>query len=121
VDAGAGKAQADIGLVGQVLVGALPVPHLAPGVARVLQDRGDRAQRPPRAGAVRVPLRAGGRRVRDLGLVQRPRDPRHRVPGEALGEDPRHHVRRLRVRLETVSCRASEDSGSCQSSVDTRP
>ena len=39
--------QAHISRISQVLVGALPVPHLAPGVARVGQDRGDRTERPP--------------------------------------------------------------------------
>jgi hypothetical protein len=49
--------QADVGRVGEVLVSALPVPHLVPGVTGILQDGGDRAQRPPRAG--RCGLRPG--------------------------------------------------------------
>jgi hypothetical protein len=49
--------QADIGRVDEILIGALPVPHLTPGVPGVGQNRGDRAQRPRSAGTVWVPLR----------------------------------------------------------------
>ena len=58
--------QAHVSRVGQVLVGALPVPHLVPGVPRVGQDRGDRPQRPPGSGAVRVAFRVGGRRAESV-------------------------------------------------------
>ena len=50
--------QADVRRVGQVLAGALPVPHLTAGVPRILQDGGDRAQHPSRTRAVLVPGRA---------------------------------------------------------------
>ena len=40
--------QAHIRRVGQVAIGPLPVPYLTTCVPRVGQDRGDRAQRPPR-------------------------------------------------------------------------
>ena len=97
---------ADIGRVGQVLVGPLPVPHLVPGIAGVLQDRGHRAKRPPGARAVRVPARVGRRRARDACLVQNAGDPGHRVPGEALGEDPPHHMGGFGVGFEAVGAAA---------------
>ncbi len=74
--------QPGAGWVDEVVIGALPVPHLPPGIARVRQDRRHRPQRPGRAGAVRVPLRVSGRRARDPGVVQRPGDPRGAVPGD---------------------------------------
>ena len=68
-------AQPGVGRVNQVELGALPVPHLTAGIARVRQDRRDRAQRPRRAGAVRVPpLRPGPA----AGDARRPRRPGHR-------------------------------------------
>ena len=53
-----------VGRVDRVEVGALLVPHLPPGIPRVCQDRHRRAERPGRAGAVRIPLGVGGRRAR---------------------------------------------------------
>jgi SWIM zinc finger len=95
-------AQPGVRRVDQVEVGTLPVPHLPPGIARVRQDRRDRAQRPGRAGTVRVPLGVGGRRARDPGVVQRPGDPGCAVPGQSLGEHPLHDRRGVRVRRQPV-------------------
>ena len=47
--------QRGVGRVGQVEVGALPVPHLPPGVPGIGQDRRHGAQRPCRAGSARLP------------------------------------------------------------------
>jgi hypothetical protein len=94
----------DSGVAGidQVEVGALPVPHLPSGVPGIGQDRRDRPQRPPRAGAVRVASRVGGGRARDRGVVQGARDPGGAVPGQPLREHPPHHRRCGRVRLQAV-------------------
>ena len=92
----------DIGGVGQFGVGALPVPYLPARVPGVLQDRGDRAECPARPAPVRVPGGVGCGRARHPGLVQRPGDPRHRMPGQALGEDPPHHGCRPRVGFQAV-------------------
>ena len=91
-----------IGGVGQLGVGPLPVPHLPPRVPGVLQDRGHRADRPARPCPVGVPAGVGGRRARHPGLIQGTGDPRGRVAGQALGEDPPHDRRRPRVRVQAV-------------------
>ena len=64
----------------QVTVGALPVPHLPPRVTRVAQDRPHRVQCPRPAAAMRIATRVGGRRARDLRVVERAGDPGHAVP-----------------------------------------
>jgi hypothetical protein len=99
-------AEADVRGVGELQVGALPVPDLAAGVARVGQDRRNRRHDPPGAGTVRIPGAVGRRRARDARVVQRPGDPGRAVPGEPLGEHPPHHVLRLRVRLQPVGAAA---------------
>jgi len=94
--------QPRVGRVDQVGVGSLPVPHLPPGVPRVGEDRRHRAQRPRCSRAVRIPPGVGGGRARDRGVIQRPGDSGHAVPGQPLGEHPRHHRRSGRVRLQPV-------------------
>jgi hypothetical protein len=91
--------RAGIGRVGEVLVGALPVPHLPSGVARIPQDRCHRAQRPRRTGAMRIPAQAGRGRARNPRLAQRPRDARDAVPGKSPGEDPPNDMRCPRIGL----------------------
>jgi hypothetical protein len=44
----------------------------------------------------------GGRGARDPGVIQGAGDPRGAVAGQPLGEHPRHHRRRDRVRLKAV-------------------
>ena len=68
--------------------------HTAGRVPGVLQDGGDRAQ--VQLAPVRCVLRPGPGPAADGEIstpasFKRPRDPRHRMPGEALGEDPPHH------------------------------
>ena len=94
--------QGAVSRVGQVEVGALPVPHLPTGVAGVRQYRGDGAQRPRCARAVRVPARVCCGRARHPGIVQRPGDPRGAVPGQPLREHPRDDRRGRRVGFEAV-------------------
>jgi len=91
--------------------------HLPAGVPRVSQDRGHRPQRPPRIRPVPVPvpIGIGGRRARDPRVVQCPGDPRRRVPVQPLREHPRHHVSRLRVRLEPVRPPRARRSALCLS------
>ena len=91
-----------IAWVNQVEVGALPVPHLPARVPRVSEDRRHRPQRPRCPGPVRIPLRAGGGKAWDPGVVQRPGDPRGAVPGQPLREHPRHDRRGGRVGFEAV-------------------
>ena len=88
--------------VGQVEVGPLPVPHLPAGVPGIGQDRSDCAQRPRGASAVRVAGRVGRGRARYPGVVQGAGDPGGAVPGQPLGEHPRDHRRRGRIRFQTV-------------------
>ena len=66
--------------VNQVTIGALPVPHLPPGVTRVTQDRPDRVQCLRLAGAMRIAARVRGHPARDLRVVERAGDPGHAVP-----------------------------------------
>ena len=103
--------QGDITRVGQVPVGPLPVPHLTARIPRVPHDRGDRAQRPARARAVRVPAWVGPRRAGHARVIQRPRDPRHRMTRQPPGENPPDDTRGLRIGLEAVSTAAP--SGVC--------
>jgi len=103
--------EGDVARVGQLGVGALPVPHLPACVPGVLHDGGDCAQRPSRSGPVRVAAGVGRGRARHPGLIQRPRDPRDRMPGQAPGEDPPHHMRGRRVGLQPV--RAPPPRGVC--------
>jgi hypothetical protein len=98
--------QAHIRRVGQGTVGPLPVPHLTAPIPRVPQDRGDRAQRPSRARTVRVPARVGRRRARHPGVIQRPRDPRHRMARQPPGEDPPDDMRGFRVGFQAVGAAA---------------
>jgi hypothetical protein len=94
--------ESGVGRVGQVEIGALPVPHLPAGVAGVRQDRGDGAQCPRRARAVRVPSRVRRGRARHPGIVQRAGDPGGTLPGQPLGEHPPNDRRRGRVGFEAV-------------------
>ena len=95
-------AQPCVRRVNQVGVGALTIPDLPPRVPRVGEDRCYRTQCPRYSRAVRVPLGVGGGRTRDTGVVQRPGDPGGAVPGQPLGEYPRHHRRGGRIRLQPV-------------------
>ena len=94
--------QPSVSGVGQVEIGALPVPHLPARVPGVGQDRRHRPQRPRRPRPVRVPSRVRSRRVRYPGVVQRPGDPRGAVPGQPLREHPPDHRRCHRVRFQPV-------------------
>jgi len=94
--------QSGVGRVDQVMVSALPVPHLPPGVPRISEDRRDRAQRPRCPGPVRITAGVGGGRARDPCIVQGPGDPRGAVPGQPPGEHPLNNRRRSRVGLELV-------------------
>jgi hypothetical protein len=99
--------EAGVGGVGQLRVGALPVPDLAAGVPGVAQDGCHGAEGPRGPGA-----------VRNVRLVQCAGDPRPAVPGQPLGEHPRHHVRRAGVGLEAV--RAAAPGGVCLVRVRSR-
>jgi hypothetical protein len=93
---------ARVGRVGELGVGALPVPDLAAGVPGVAQDRRHRTQGPGGPGAVRVP--PGGSAADGHGTPASfsAGDPGAAVPGQPLREHPRHHVRRGGVGLEAV-------------------
>jgi hypothetical protein len=98
--------QGNITSVDQVAVGPLPVPHLTARIPRVGQDRGERAQRPSRACAVRVPARVGRRRAGHARVIQRPRDPCHRMARQPSGEDPPDDMRGFRVGFEAAGTAA---------------
>jgi hypothetical protein len=68
-------AEAGVGRVDQVVLGGLPVPDLAAGVAGVGQDGPDCGQRPSLSAAVGIALRVSGGWAGDARVVQRPGDP----------------------------------------------
>jgi hypothetical protein len=74
--------------LGQVVVGALTVPHLPTGIARVSQDGRHRAQRPLVTSVVPVPARVHDGRTGNTLPVKGAGDRGHGVDGEALLEDP---------------------------------
>jgi len=83
------------------VVGALPVPHLPAGVARIFRDGGDGPERPARSGAVAVAagvVGGGG----DAAVVEGAGDARGAGPAEALREDPSDVRSGRRVGVEAV-------------------
>jgi hypothetical protein len=76
---------------------ALLVPHLASGVAGVLQDRLDRALAPAFAGAVAVASRVGLRRREDLVAGESFGDGVEPASAQVLGEDPLYDGSVIRV------------------------
>jgi hypothetical protein len=83
-------AEGDILDIDKNLVGACPVPHLAAGVARVLQDRADGGRLPDLRVAVRVARPVVGRRTRNAVLREAASDRGHAPSGDVLSEDPFH-------------------------------
>jgi hypothetical protein len=82
------QAERGVGGVDQVVVGALPIPHLTAGIPRIGQDRGHGAQRPRCPGAVRVPFRVSGRRAENARVVERAGDPGDAVSASRWANTP---------------------------------
>jgi hypothetical protein len=87
---------------GLVVVGAVPVPYLPAGVARVGQDLRDRPQRPCVAVAVLVAGRVVAGRAGYAALVEGAGDRGGAAPGQALREDPPDMRRGDRIGIEPV-------------------
>jgi hypothetical protein len=71
-----------------VVVGALPVPHLPTGVARIGEYRSDRSKRPPITSPMPVPTRIHDGRTRHTLVVERAGNGRDAVSGQPLAKDP---------------------------------
>ncbi|HEY3942343.1 MAG TPA: hypothetical protein VGL60_07640 [Acidimicrobiales bacterium] len=95
-------AERDVLDVEEHLVAALAVPHLAPGVARVGEDRPHRHLRPRKAlpMAVAGPVVGGG--AGDAVAGQPFGDGVQATACHVLVEDAAHHRGRVRVRLQAV-------------------
>ena len=70
------------------MVGALTVPHLPTGIARIREYRRDRSKRPLITSPMPVPNRIHDGRTRHTLIVERAGNSRDALSGQPLAEDP---------------------------------